>query len=436
MRLTIEKLIYGGDGLARLAANDHGPGKAAFIPFTLPGEEVEATLTEEKPGFARAALQEVIRADPRRISPRCPYFIECGGCDYQHTTYEQQLRFKAEILRENLLRLAKIELPQELKVHSSPPWEYRNRSRFQIRTSPETTVGYYRFGSHEVLQIEKCPISSPLINRALSALHFFCRTTPPPLGVTEIELFTDADDEHLLIELMCLRQCDSHELRSWAQGLKDAVPDALGIVAFTHREPSSKDEKESGSLRSIFSLGEERLIYRSAQGSYRVSAGAFFQVNRHLVNGLVDIVTRDQRGETAVDLYAGVGLFTVPLARSFRHIRAVESSPISHLDLLYNSPENVKAVRTTTDKFLEQAIRKPAPDLVVVDPPRSGLRQRGSRWLGQWQPRRITYVSCDPATLARDLVPLMAARYRIAEVHLVDLFPQTYHIETVVHLVR
>jgi len=139
--LNIEKLVYGGEGLARLSADEQGSGKAVFVPFILPGESVEAVLREEKPGFARARLERVLTPSPRRIAPQCPYFQRCGGCHYQHTDYEHQLEIKAGVLKENLRRIAKLELNTELNIHPSPPWNYRNRSRFKVQTAPGFAIG-------------------------------------------------------------------------------------------------------------------------------------------------------------------------------------------------------------------------------------------------------------------------------------------------------
>ena len=204
MRLNIEKLVYGGDGLARLPADDRGPGKAVFLSFVLPGEAVEATLREDKPGFARAQLDGILTASPRRVDPRCPYFLRCGGCHYQHTGYEHQLEIKAAVLKENLRRMARLELDTELRVHPSPPWNYRNRSGFKVQTAPEFALGYYKFNSHELLAVEECPISSPLINGALAAMWQLGRAGSVPPGVQEIEFFANSDDTELLAEVYCL----------------------------------------------------------------------------------------------------------------------------------------------------------------------------------------------------------------------------------------
>ena len=158
MHLKIEKLIYGGDGLARLPADERGRGKAVFLPFVLAGEQVDVDLTEETPGFARGRAMDILEASPHRVKPGCPYFMACGGCHYQHSSYEHQLAIKASVLRENLHRIARLELPSELKVHASPPWNYRNRTRLRVRVEPEFALGYFRYGSHQLLPVEECPV--------------------------------------------------------------------------------------------------------------------------------------------------------------------------------------------------------------------------------------------------------------------------------------
>jgi 23S rRNA (uracil1939-C5)-methyltransferase len=447
LRLNIEKLVYGGEGLGRLPADEHGSGKAVFVPFVLPGETVEAVLREQKPGFARAQLDGILTASPWRIDARCPYFQRCGGCHYQHTDYEHQLEIKAAVLKENLRRIAKLELGTELHVHPSPPWNYRNRSRFKVRTVPDFAIGYYKFNSHELLPVEECPISSPLINRALAAVWGLGRTGKVPPGLQEIEFFANGDETQLLSEVYCSPEA-ADVSEAFPAELKTAVAEISGVVFFAARSAKAEGQGDPQPLKAI---GVDNLIYTTKLASYRVNAGAFFQVNRYLTDELVDIVVPGQRGGrdarrtagedagatgTALDLYAGVGLFSSVLNREFERVIAVESSHTSHTDLLYNSPANVKAVRATTEQYLENAGSKLRPDLVVVDPPRNGLGERVIKGLVQLKAPRITYVSCDPATLARDLARLLQAGYRVEEAHLVDLFPQTYHLESVFHLVH
>ena len=454
MLLNIEKLIYGGDGLARLPADDRGRGKAVFVPFVLAGEKIEAVLTEEKPGFARANAVAIVEPSPHRIQPPCPYFGRCGGCHYQHASYEHQLEIKKEILRENLRRIAKLELECEIEVHPSPPWNYRNRSRLQVQTRPEFAAGYFKLSSHELLPVEECPISSPLINRGIAALWQAGRAGKAVEGVREVEFFANADankdgdankkDARLLVEFLCAPEARRAAVRAWAEELCAAMPEIAGVVAF--REP------QKGVQEPLVAVGASELTYQTKTAAYRVSAGAFFQTNRFLTDELINLVTAGRSGELALDLYAGAGLFSTALACDFRHIVSVESSQTAANDLQYNLPINGKAVQAAAEQYLTglgdkgrvgngadgavlpQLTHK--PDLVVVDPPRGGLGDRVARLLASAGAPRVTYVSCDPATLARDLVPLQAAGYRVEEVHLVDLFPQTYHLESVVQLVR
>jgi 23S rRNA (uracil1939-C5)-methyltransferase len=439
--LTIEKLIYGGDGLARLPADDRGRGKAVFVPFVLAGEQIEASLTEQKPGFARAEALAVITPSPNRVVPACPYFGQCGGCHYQHASYEHQLEIKKEILRETLRRTAKIELPCEIHVHASPPWNYRNRSRLQLQTQPAFAAGYFKLASNELLPVEKCPISSPLINRAITALWECGRAGKVPEGVREIEFFANADDSQLLLELSCAAESRRAAVRAWAEELRSAMPEIAGVVAFRQSKPAAAQEK-------LLALGASDLTYQTQRAPYRISAGSFFQTNRHLTDELVRIVTEGMSGNLALDLYAGVGLFSTALC-DFHHTVSVESSQLSSGDLAYNLSSNGEAVRATTEQYLARVENSGragkgevlphsfhTPDLVVVDPPRSGLGERVARQLVKLGAPRLAYVSCDPATLARDLVPLLAAGYRMEQVHLVDLFPQTFHLESVTHLAR
>jgi 23S rRNA (uracil1939-C5)-methyltransferase len=427
LQLTVEKLIYGGDGLARLPANEQGPGKAAFVPFVLAGEEIEASVLEQKPGFARAHAEQILQSSPHRVTPDCPYFQRCGGCHYQHASYEHQLEIKASILKENLRRIAKLELSTNLSIHPSPAWNYRNRTRLRVQTSPEFALGYYKFGSHELLPMEQCPISSPLINRAISACWELGRRGRIPSELQEIEFFANADDTQLLVEVYA---AETDRIASWGGEVRDGLPEISGLAVFGNPARAGMQPER------LAVSGAAQLNYQTARATYRVSAGSFFQTNRHLADELVQIVSEGRSGRTALDLYAGVGLFSSVLNREFEHVIAVESSPTSHADLLYNSPSNVKAVRATTEQYLNKVGGKLKVDLVLVDPPRSGLGEGVIRGLVASGAPRITYVSCDPATLARDLRALTSGGYGVEQAHLVDLFPQTYHLESVFQLVK
>ena len=467
MLLSIEKLIYGGDGLARTPAGGDGRSMAVFVPFVLPGERVEAEIRQEKPGFARGSVAQLIESSPDRVEARCPYFRECGGCHHQHIAYERQLEFKAAILRETLQRIAKIELKIEIRLHASPPWNYRNRTRLRVQTAPEFprqtgktgrsgdpgfppqpaksarsgdpgfALGYFRFGSHEFLPVCECPISSPLLNRVMARLLELGGLNCPA-AVEEVELFADAGDERLLAWAFCGREADRRDLLRWAETLERELPEIGGMTFFSSRRRF--EDEAPIDLKSLAQSGAKAIRYRARNHEYQVSAGAFFQVNRYLVDELVSVVTSDARGDITLDLYAGVGLFSAALAPSFHHIFAVEASQTSHGDLVQNVPANVKAVGARTEDFLRSDYPRSRPvqrpDLVVLDPPRTGAGKAVIRSLVDIRAPRVRYVSCDPATLARDLASLLAAGYHIEEAHLFDLFPGTFHIESVMLLAR
>ncbi len=437
MQLAIEKLVYGGDGLARLPSEGNGKGKAAFIPFVLAGEEVAATLVEQHSGFARARLDSLLQTSPHRVDPKCPYFQACGGCHYQHVSYDEQLRVKVEILRENLRRLAKFELEAEVVVHPSPPWNYRNRTRLALRHDGGFRLGYRRFASEEVLAVEECPIVSPLLQRAMQMLWTLGRDGQIPSFLREVELFADAEDAKLVAVFH--QAADGEIFPQPLIELLQADLAALESVAVVSERTLSRKQPEPEPAKPEILAGTGSITYNVGGHAYQVSAGAFFQSNRHLVSELVRIVTEGPAGKIAtggiaLDLYAGVGLFSLPLAANFQRVVAVESSPLSFGNLRRNAPPHAKAVRSTAEAYLQEAGKKLCPELIVVDPPRTGLGDRAARNLAACHAARITYVSCDPATLARDLIVLSEGGYNVEQAHLVDLFPQTYHLETVLHL--
>jgi 23S rRNA (uracil1939-C5)-methyltransferase len=425
VNLTIEKMIYGGDGLARSSE-----GKAVFVPFVLPGEEVNATILEEKTGYARATLNQLLRPSEARIEAACPYFGQCGGCHYQHTGYPAQLEMKCAILRETLQRIAKFDWQNEIAVHSAEPWNYRNRTRMKVRGGEHFALGYHRNSSHNLLPVKQCPISSPAINRVIQHLWQLGEAGRVPQGITEIEFFAGHADSGLLLEIYLLP--GAPEMQEFARDMQIRVPEIQGIAFFT-QPPGRMAGSGPAEVRQV--IGAPYLAYQVGDKAFRVSAGSFFQTNRYLVRDLVQAVTAEGSGRTALDLYAGVGLFATHLAKRFDQVFAVESSPASGGDLEANVPKNVTAVRTTAEQFLPKC-HNLRPDLVVVDPPRAGLGDKAAKMLASLRVPRITYLSCDPTTLARDLRLFLEGGYRVEDVRLIDLFPQTFHIESMVRLAR
>ena len=426
MQIEIEKLIYGGDGLARYAAAGEPRGKTVFVPFTLPGERVEAVPLEERTGFIRARAEKVLAASDKRIEPRCPYFFRCGGCHYQHTSYEHQLEIKAGILRETLRRTAQLEWAGAITTHASPPWNYRNRTRMRLRDAP-FALGYYKFGSHELLPVTECPISSSLINRAITEVwQLGEKGAFAGAAIEEVEFFANHSDSELLVEIYSRERIPTARADEIYAVLSAALPE-VGTVAWF--DPASVVEP-------WYVSGQGWLEYKADPYSYRVSAGSFFQTNRFLVRKLMELVTKGRSGKLALDLYAGVGLFAVPLAASFEKVIAVEASPLSFADLKHHAHKNIVPRQATTEQFLKSQWLRGQPELIVVDPPRAGLGEKVSQELARLAASRLTYVSCDPATAARDLRALVAGGYRLESIDLIDLFPQTFHIETIFQLVR
>jgi 23S rRNA (uracil1939-C5)-methyltransferase len=420
VNLTIEKLVYGGEGLARLP-----DGKAVFLPFVLPGEEVSATLGQQKSSYARATADQVLKPAPTRVEPKCPYFVQCGGCHYQHTLYNAQLDIKRAILRETLLRNAKLDWKGEIKTLSAEPWNYRNRTRMKVQGGAQFAMGYHRLASHELLPVKTCPISSPLINRAVQALWTMGEAGSVPSGVKEIEFFADHADARMLLELY--QTPEAQGIAEFATALQKKLPEIKGIAIFVERGFGTPQHRET--------IGASFLQYQVGEKAFRVSAGAFFQTNRHLVQKLAQAVAGDFFGKIALDLYAGGGLFANYLAKRFEQVFAVESSPASAADLKANAIKNVVPVASATEKFLPRCLNM-NPEVVVVDPPRSGLQAKATQLLAALRVKRIVYVACDPATLARDVKTFLDFGYKAEEIYLVDLFPQTFHLESIVRLVR
>jgi 23S rRNA (uracil1939-C5)-methyltransferase len=437
MKLRIEKAIYGGSSLARIPAE--GPpdltGKAVFVPHALPGELVEASLETERRSYLTAALRTVIEPSPSRIQPGCEYYGHCGGCHYQHARYAAQLAMKRDILAEMFER-AHIAIPAEIRTLSADPWQYRNRIRLHVISSPQPSLSYREAASHRDLAITHCPVAAPLLQQAIAAFNQLLRQQPVLASrFFEVEFFCNAGESTLLISIFTRQdKLPAHLPQTITEALLPTLPALRGIGIFA-LDPKTRRTQTLGFW------GEPYLSYPVGEFQYRVSANAFFQINRHLIPHLLQEVIAERRGDIAWDLYAGVGLFAQALTRRFRQVVAVESSPASTADLAHNlRGAPVHCVSSDTLRFLKSvSTERPnlvIPDLVVVDPPRAGLGAQVCEHLAAIGAPQIVYVSCDPATLARDLRTLQPSGYRPVALTLVDLFPQTFHLETVVTLER
>ncbi|MDT7810178.1 MAG: rRNA (uracil1939-C5)-methyltransferase, partial [Acidobacteriaceae bacterium] len=360
---------------------------------------------------------------------------QCGGCQYQHAAYPAQVQMKVAILQETFERAGLAALPA-IQAHTSEPWAYRNRTRLRI-AELETTlrVGYNRRGSNEFLPIHECPISAPLVWRAAEALLRVAAESSTPArllrGAVEVEFFTTGDEKKLQMTLFVRKAQPG--FGALCERMQELVPELAG--ADVSLVPSSELQRRARRPRTLETWGADGMTYVVAGEGYWISRGSFFQVNRFLVDELLRIVTAGRRGAVAWDFYAGVGLFSRALARTFQQVVAVEAAA-DDLSRSFKGPGN-RAVETTTVEFLRSAVvQRERPELIVMDPPRAGVGAEVCALLARISSPEIVYVSCDPVTLARDLKLLVAADYKVMEIHMVDMFPQTFHLETVMILRR
>ena len=393
IEVEIEKLVYGGQGLARL------DGRVVLVPFVLPGETALVKVESERRNLLTARLEDILKPAPSRTEPPCPFFLRCGGCQYQHATYAEQLTQKQAILREALRRGGKVEAPEEIRVIAGEPLGYRNRTQFHLAGGE---IGYFGPGSHRLVPVDRCPISSPRINESLAALRGMQAERRFPGFVSSLEVFTN--EAAVQVNVLETAQPVSKRFFDWC---------AERIPGYT----------------------EDAVEYAAGGVMYRVRHRSFFQVNRFLVEPMVEAALEGAEGETALDLYSGVGLFSIPLARRFAGVTAVESSRSAAGDPEFNAARagaQVAVQQQPVEGVLETLEAR--PDFVLADPPRAGLGKYVVRHLLRLKPPRLTIVACDPATLARDLGALLGEAYALDSLTLVDLFPQTAHIETIAKL--
>jgi len=429
LRLSIEKLIYGGEGLA------HADGNTVFVPYVLPGEHVRASVRTRKKKLIHANLLEVEHAAPLRIDPPCPHFRTCGGCHYQHIEIAEQVRLKKEILRETLSRLGGVQWSGTLQEHTAQPYGYRNRAQWAYRDAMPRAFGYFLPESAHILPIDQCPVLSPRLATTFGRLQDLARSNSLPPGILEIEAFADGADEKIALNVAFERF--PKPAKALATEFKAALPELESLLMLD--QSKNRFELE----------GPGYLIQKAGGFTFKVNHLSFFQVNRFLVEDLLQTIVGGAKGSYALDLYAGVGFFTLPLTKTFAKVVSVDANLSATRDLRQNAEaagSQVISENEHTEEFLKKEQEK--PDFVILDPPRAGLGAEAAARLANLGASDIAYLSCDPSTLARDLSVLAGSgrkpesgvtptnKYEIAEVHLFDLFPQTFHIETLVRLRR
>ena len=427
--LSVEKLVYGGDGLA------HANGNTVFVSYVLPGESVRAAEKSKKKKVIWANLLEVTSASKERIKAPCPHFQTCGGCHYQHIGIGEQVRLKKEILRETLSRIGGITWDGEIREHTAEPFGYRNRAQWAVRKGIPRALGYFLPESSNIVPIDECPVLSPRLEQTFKQLQEMARGGSLPAEILEIEAFADSADEKIALNVAFERFPKPAE--ELADTFRDAIPPVSSLLLL--------DQK-----KNKFELaGPGHLIHEAGGCRFRVSHLSFFQVNRFLLEDLLHTMTASAKGGTALDLYAGVGFFTLPLARTFEKVVSVDANLAATRDLYENA--NAAGVSITShnehaEDFLKRT--KDKPEFVALDPPRAGLGAEAAARLADLGAAEIVYLSCDPSTLARDLavltnsprrpkeIPAPNVHYEVSELHFFDLFPQTYHIEALARMKR
>jgi 23S rRNA (uracil1939-C5)-methyltransferase len=394
---VIEKLVYGGEGLLRLE------GGTVLVPLTAVGDRVRVRIVSVERRLARAELEAILSPSPDRRTPPCSLFGRCGGCQLQHLTDEAQREAKVGFVRESLRRLGGIDWTGPLPILFGEPWGYRSRAELRIVRESDglPRLGFLEAGSHRLCELAgDCLVLPPVANRGVEEV----RQTPNSLPESATRLYVVVGEGREGAQVWIVP--------GTGEGARIAEIDARGTV-----------------------------IQQVCGYTYQFGMRSFFQGNRFLVESLVQEALREAGGETAIDLYAGVGLFTLPLASRFRRVCAVEGNRISvghgEINLQRNHLGNVTYEAYSVEHWLRYRAKGwERPDFLLLDPPRAGAGRVVIEKIIALSPTRLVYVSCDPTTLARDLKQLAAARYYPTSVTAVDLFPQTYHVETVVHLTR
>ena len=404
LTLTLDSLVYGGQAMGRLP-----DGRAVFVPFALPGEQVRLRLVEEKRGHVRAELLEVLQPSASRISPRCAHFGLCGGCHYQHMPYADQLAAKSAILREQLQRLGGLSDPPLAPTVPAPEdFYYRNYVQFHL--APDGKLGYHREGSNEVFPIQECHLPEAPLDAIWKQMEI--EAVP---GLERIGLRLGSEDDIQLI----------------LEG-SDPQPPELSVedlpISVAYLSPVGR----------LVLAGSEAVYIEVLERVFRLSAGSVFQVNTRMAEAMVEYLLgelparlKPDRGVTLLDAYCGVGLFSAFLAPLIGRLVGIEASPFAADDFVANLDEfdNVELYQVSVEEVLPAI--EIEPQIVLVDPPRAGLSRLALDGILRLQPSLLVYISCDPATLARDAKRLASGGYSLKKITPFDLFPQTYHIESI-----
>ena len=382
LEVAVEKIVPNGFGLA-FAEN-----LTVFVALAVAGERLRVKIYQLKGKTAFAEIVEIIEPSKHRVAPECVYFGRCGGCNFQQIDYETSLEAKVGIIRDCLSRIGKIDWTAEIPIIASPKsYNYRARAAWHIDTR-RREIGYFQRNSHQVIDVETCPILTPELQATLTDLRREIEWGSYWAEIVEIEAANSGED-----------------ISIYSSELVEQV---------------------------------EEISFQTKANRYFYNASSFFQGNPFLIESLIETAVKDATGKTALDLYCGVGLFTLPLAEKFSKVIGIEGNEqavdFARKNIEYTRIEHAQIFRENVSDWLsENAKDLQEIDFVLLDPPRSGTEKEMIENLLKIKPKEISYVSCEPATLARDL-RILSESYSIESITALDLFPQTHHVETVVRL--
>ncbi len=423
IEVVIEKLVYGGSGLARLA-----DGQTVFVPGVLPGERVRASIRKKRKGVLEASLVEVLAPSRDRIDPPCKGEKQCTGATWPHIAYPAQLRLKEEILLDSLKRTGGMAPKQPLPILPSPrPDHYRLRTQFNVRMKDQKQrIGFFRQGSYDLIEVSEAFLIHPLIDRVLTQIRMMAERLPLLL---EIHINISPSNEAHLLLFTALQSYPAMD--GFFNELRKALPEVIGITGFANR-------------KKAFSLGKNQLTLSMEGITLKATEGNFYQVNweqnRNMVSTVLDFAALTN-SETVLDLYCGIGNFSLPLAKQAKTVIGIESGFSAIEDAKANAAlnriTNTEFIADDMDKGLKSLLaRKIRADVIVLDPPRAGATLKTLERVLAFVPKKIIYVSCNPSTLARDLKFFHLFGFRLDRLQPVDMFPYTYHIECVAEMVR
>ncbi len=416
MICSVESITHNGEGVARIE------GKAVFIPGAIPGETVDIEMIDNRKSFARARLIRVLKPSSDRLEPLCPHYFACGGCSYQHVSYPRQLQLKGQIVQDAIKRIGGIEVKVEPVLGMEDPWHYRNKVQWHTgNLGGRLSMGYFRPGSRELVTIDTCLLISQEMN--------------------DISRFLRDDLAHLQVPEGCIitvrQSFYNHEMMLIFSGTGARNIDYARLL--NHQEVASIYSVENGKLQLHY--GDSVLKERIRNIDFEISPLAFFQVNpvqtRVLMDKILDYGFLQPR-YSLLDAYCGTGSIALNAAKSAQRVVGVENNR----QAIKDAKRNAYANGITNCRFIKGACEEIVPsldehfDIVVLDPPRAGCKRELIDAVIHIEPKQIVYVSCNPATLARDLAIITKSDYQVNLVQPVDMFPQTSHVETVVLMSR